>query len=276
VWPELGLVLADSVALGQSAHWPVQYVAVALVQAQILYEMQCDEDELRTNNNAAEAGRDGAPAGASKSRSSSPSASQDAAAAAQASSGESTKALRKSDSINRLSSNKSGKASASKPGPASDGRARRSDSGKVALSSSMTSLGSTVGGGSSTRVSNSAGNGVAAQLETEAADTERGSSSLQQGIAASSGSARVRSTAAGVETRRAGVGGAVPTPMIRRAQSSAGGGGLSFRARSLGGRALRCVDEICKSGYLRTMVWLLMHAHEVVRKAAAEVCISVI
>lgn len=38
-------------------------------------------------------------------------------------------------------------------------------------------------------------------------------------------------------------------------------------------RFQRCVDDICKSGYLRTIVWLLLHQKEIVRKLAAEVSV---
>jgi hypothetical protein len=261
VWAELGLGLADSVALGQSQHWQVQYVAVALVQAQILHEKQCDEDELRISTSIE---AEGLASGSTKARFPSPSSGQDGSAATQTASAESSK-LRKIDSASRLVSNKSGKGGAPKPGPGSDSRPRRSESSKMASSSSTSNLSSS-GGSGSTRVSNSAGSAAAMQLGNEETDSGRGAAPLQQGIAASSGSARVRGAAA-ADPRRTGA--AVPT-QLRRAQSSVSGG-ISLRARGSGGRALRCVDEVCKSGYLRTMVWLLVHAHEVVRKAAAEV-----
>eukprot|EP01037_Dinobryon_pediforme_P027334 gene27334-30195_t len=37
-----------------------------------------------------------------------------------------------------------------------------------------------------------------------------------------------------------------------------------------GGRAGGCAEELCRSGSIRNIVWLMMHKREVIRKAAAE------
>eukprot|EP01032_Pedospumella_encystans_P008122 gene8122-9674_t len=57
--------------------------------------------------------------------------------------------------------------------------------------------------------------------------------------------------------------------VLRKSASSIQQG--SFRALVQTNRAARCVDDICKSGYLRTIVALLLHNKEIIRTLAAEV-----
>jgi hypothetical protein len=77
-----------------------------------------------------------------------------------------------------------------------------------------------------------------------------------------------------VKTRSGTARSGLPLP-LRRSQSSFSGSsrGLDGVSNIGGGRAVRCVDEICKGGYLRCVAWLLLHNQFVVRALAADVSI---
>jgi hypothetical protein len=128
--------------------------------------------------------------------------------------------------------------------------ARTSDGRKTSAQSGSLGDGSTISS-PSVRTSNSAGRD-AVESSDETAFPAPGSVKTRSG------------------TARSGL----PLP-LRRSQSSFSGSsrGLDGVSNSGGGRAVRCVDEICKGGYLRCVAWLLLHKQFVVRALAADVSI---
>ena len=236
--------LAESIALAQSPLWQVQYVAINLIHTLLLYESWCDTEAVVNTNNTIASGSVTADLPASTSRktrpgrSPSPSGSSDNASDSPVlkSSRSSKNNLRKNSSFSSLVADKSSKTSKATPTINN----RKGESGKMSTSQSSMEINNMV------RVSNSA----------DGSGYSEGKEAANPFPSASSPSSRSSSRLAG--TRPGG-----PPMPLRKSFSHLGHGGVM--------RVLRCVDEICKSGYLRSLVWLLVHSHEMIRKAAAEV-----
>ena len=237
--------LAESIALAQSPLWQVQYVAINLIHTLLLYESWCDTEAVVNTNNTIASGSVTADLPASTSRktrpgrSPSPSGSSDNASDSPVlkSSRSSKNNLRKNSSFSSLVADKSSKTS--KATPTTSTNNRKGESGKLSTSQSSMEVNNMV------RVSNSA----------DGSGYSEGKEAANPFPAASSPSSR--------SSRLAGTRPGGPPMPLRKSFSHLGHGGVM--------RVLRCVDEICKSGYLRSLVWLLVHSHEMIRKAAAEV-----